>query len=123
MLNSLDYWNVGQLTLPNLEGTPLILYNINDFENIAYRTFFCRDLGEHLHKEIKTNSRKIAEKELDALQSIVDNVHCKAYPRTLKSSSTGMTTEECYIFLSEKGMKQINEKFGNKIATKIRTMF
>lgn len=100
------------------------MFNINDFEHIAYSTIIsCRDLGEHLHKEAKAAIRQVSEKELDALQLIADNVHFNAYQRTFKTSSSGLTPEECSICLSQKGMQQINKKFGTRISEKIHRFF
>jgi hypothetical protein len=53
-----------------------------------------------------------SEKQFIALENIINNVHQKAYPRTNKATSTGLTGEQCRQVLSSEFLEYLNEDDG-----------
>lgn len=86
--------------------------------NVINLTFPCRDLGEHLRKQVQaafaarqfdTNQEECDKKYL-ALKRIAEDHHLKAHPRTLKSCATGLTAEQCNQILSPEFLEALERE-------------
>lgn len=80
-----------------------------------------RDLGQYLRDQLKAvlgGSNIIAVKDerlvrqYQSLENIVNDVHRKAYPRSLSSTATGLTGEQCREVLSSDFLEHLNRKGG-----------
>lgn len=49
-----------------------------------------------------------AERQFQALENIIKNVHQNAYPRANKSTSSGLTGDQCKQILSSEFLEYIN---------------
>lgn len=78
----------------------------------------CRDLGHYLRNQVKqsqgiasaTANDSHSELQLKSLENIANNVHFHAYPRLLKSTSTGLTKEQCSQVLSSEFLEYIGDE-------------
>ncbi|XP_068235444.1 ubiquinol-cytochrome-c reductase complex assembly factor 2 [Palaemon carinicauda] len=77
-----------------------------------------RDLGEHIRQRITTTFKQgdvtvVNEEECHRIYSSLDrlasNVYATKYPRTLQSSSTGLTHDQCRDINSTEFMKAAQE--------------
>jgi hypothetical protein len=84
---------------------------------------FFRDLGLHLRTQLEqilgtSNIVSVKDEKLDkqfqALENLANNVHFDKYPRKLKSTSTGLTGEQCRQVLSSEFLELINEDDNKK---------
>lgn len=80
-----------------------------------------RDLGQYLRDQLKavlggTNIIAVKDERLvrqhQSLENIVNDVHLKAYPRTLNSTATGLTGEQCREVLSSEFLEYLNKEGG-----------
>lgn len=71
---------------------------------------FFRDLGTHLREEVKkvfgsgvsfTGNEQQCEENYASLKRIVDNHYFEKYPRTYKSSASGLSAEDCKAAISD----------------------
>ncbi|XP_072379640.1 ubiquinol-cytochrome-c reductase complex assembly factor 2 [Diabrotica undecimpunctata] len=77
-----------------------------------------RDIGEHLRHYINTSYKENKfetnhsywDKQYLAIQRLVNNTHKNKYKRTLNTSSTGLTAEQCNIALSNEYLDEVNQK-------------
>ncbi|XP_045616234.1 ubiquinol-cytochrome-c reductase complex assembly factor 2 [Procambarus clarkii] len=78
-----------------------------------------RDLGKYLRLRVTEGFRHgdataVDETECQriyaSLNRIATNVHAKQYPRTLRSTSTGLTAEECKQVISEEFLQILKEQ-------------
>lgn len=77
-----------------------------------------RDLGQYLRNQLEqilggsniitTNDSKL-NKQFEALDNLANNVYCLKYQRTLKSTSTGLSGEQCRQVLSSEFLEYLNE--------------
>ncbi|CAG9808442.1 unnamed protein product [Chironomus riparius] len=77
-----------------------------------------RDLGYFLREKfttqfsgaqiVSTKDQKHIEKQFEALDNLVKNVHHEKYPRKFTSTSTGLTGEQCKQVLSSEFLEYIN---------------
>ncbi|GLV43545.1 uncharacterized protein CBL_04087 [Carabus blaptoides fortunei] len=77
-----------------------------------------QDLGEHLRKQVQaafaarqfdTNQEECDRKYL-SLRRIAEDHHLKTHPRTLKSSATGLTAEQCNQILSPEFLEALERE-------------
>lgn len=54
------------------------------------------------------------DKQFQALENIINNVHQKAYPRENKATSTGLTGDQCRQILSSEFLEYLKEDDGGK---------
>ncbi|XP_035779990.1 ubiquinol-cytochrome-c reductase complex assembly factor 2-like [Anopheles albimanus] len=82
-----------------------------------------RDLGQYLRDQLKAvlgSSNIIAVKDerlngqFRALENIVNDVHAKKYPRTLSSTATGLSGEQCREVLSTEFLQILQNRQGSK---------
>lgn len=77
-----------------------------------------RDIGDHLKQYINTaykenkfeSNHSYWDKQYIALQRLLNNNHKNKYKRTLASSATGLTAEQCNIALSNEYLNEVNQK-------------
>lgn len=77
-----------------------------------------RDIGEYLKETINTayKDKKFEsnlaywDKQYLALQRILNNDYKNKYPRTLTSSATGLTREQCNTALSNEFMEELQKE-------------
>uniref|UniRef100_A0A182J1R2 Mitochondrial nucleoid factor 1 n=1 Tax=Anopheles atroparvus TaxID=41427 RepID=A0A182J1R2_ANOAO len=78
-----------------------------------------RDLGQYLRDQLtavlgSTNIIAVKDDRLHrqfrALENIVNDVHAKRYPRTLNSTATGLSGEQCREVLSTEFLQIIQKK-------------
>lgn len=77
-----------------------------------------RDIGEYLretivkaYKDNKFESNLVYwDKQYLALQKIINNEYRDKYPRTLTSSATGLTREQCNIALSNDFLEELQKE-------------
>ncbi|XP_055619606.1 ubiquinol-cytochrome-c reductase complex assembly factor 2 [Toxorhynchites rutilus septentrionalis] len=77
-----------------------------------------RDLGQYLRDQLKAvlggsniiavNDDRLAQQHR-SLENIVNDVHLKAYPRSLNSTATGLTGEQCREVVSSKFLECLNK--------------
>lgn len=80
--------------------------------------FICRDLGEHLrifinqaYKENKFEEHpKYWDRQYLSIKRLVDNVHKNKYKRSLSSSATGLSREECHTVLSTEVLQELEKE-------------
>lgn len=81
-------------------------------------SIFFRDLGEHLksyvdraYKENKFESDiKYWDKQYISLQILVKNEHKNKYQRSLNTTATGLTAEQCNLILSNDILNELEEE-------------
>lgn len=80
-----------------------------------------RDLGQYLRDQLKavlggTNIIAVKDerliKQYQSLENIVNDVHLRAYPRSLSSTATGLSGEQCREVLSSEFLEHLNRKGG-----------
>lgn len=92
----------------------------NDFHFIISILFVVvfRDLGQNLRDKLQqvlggSNIVSVNDAKFDAqfnsLENLANNVYQEQYPRKLKSTSTGLTGEQCRQVLSSEFLEYINE--------------
>lgn len=78
-----------------------------------------RDLGQYLRDQLKavlggTNIIAVNDerllKQYQSLENIVSDVHQRAHPRTLKSTATGLSGDQCREVLSSEFLELLNRK-------------
>ncbi|KAI4468912.1 s-adenosyl-methyltransferase mraw [Holotrichia oblita] len=78
-----------------------------------------RDLGTFLKNSFrklqktetfKDNRQKYWDRQYLSLQKIINSDHLKRYPRTLSSSATGLTAEQCNLVLSSEFLEQLKKE-------------
>lgn len=78
-----------------------------------------RDLGQYLRHQLKSvlgSSNIIAvndellSRQYRSLENIVNDIHLKANPRSLKSTATGLTGEQCREVLSTEFLEHLNKQ-------------
>ncbi|KAK4884102.1 hypothetical protein RN001_000373 [Aquatica leii] len=77
-----------------------------------------RDLGQHLRDYIneahKNNSfvgnERYWDRQYLGIQRLINNDHFKKYPRTLSSSSTGLTAEQCSEVLTKEFLETLEKE-------------
>ncbi|KAG5886207.1 hypothetical protein JTB14_012574 [Gonioctena quinquepunctata] len=76
-----------------------------------------RDLGDHLRKylntaleENKLSNHTYWDKQYLAIQKLVSNTHKNKYKRSLNSTVTGLTAEQCNVALSDEFLEEIKKK-------------
>lgn len=78
-----------------------------------------RDLGQYLRNQLEqilggsnivttTNDTKL-DQQFQSLENIANNVYYNKYQRTLKSTSTGLSGEQCRQVLSSEFLEYLNE--------------
>lgn len=71
-------------------------------------------LRDSINKAYKQNKFEADPKYWDrqylSLQKLLNNEHCKQNPRNLRSSSTGLTAEQCNIALSNEFLKELENE-------------
>lgn len=90
----------------------------------------CRDLGRLIRDKVKkafeSSERQNLDSELctqqyNSLNKLADNHYNNKYKRTLNSTATGLSTEECNLILSDdclEYLKEENKGFLSKIFKK-----
>lgn len=77
-----------------------------------------RDLGQHLRTQLQsvlggTNVISANDSKLDSqfqsLENLANDVYLQKYPRKYKSTSTGLTGEQCRQVLSSEFLEYLNE--------------
>lgn len=77
-----------------------------------------RDLGEHLREQAKilfTVNKSLTledpklEKQVASLEKVTSSVHQKNHPRSLNSTATGLTAEQCNQVLSSEFLEYLND--------------
>lgn len=90
-----------------------VLFRFSNFHDAIFR-----DLGQYLRDHLQTvlggsNIVSVKESKFDSqfqsLENIANNVHQLKYPRKSKSTSTGLTGEQCRQVLSSEFLEYINE--------------
>ncbi|XP_038118178.1 ubiquinol-cytochrome-c reductase complex assembly factor 2 isoform X3 [Culex quinquefasciatus] len=80
-----------------------------------------RDLGQYLRDQLKavlggTNIIAVKDERLvrqhQSLENIVNDVHLKAHPRSLNSTATGLSGEQCREVLSSEFLEYLNKEGG-----------
>lgn len=80
-----------------------------------------RDFGVHLRKQLQgiinpsavtTNISDKLTHQINALERISNNVHGNKYKRSLSSTATGLTAEQCNQVLSSEFLQYLNEEQG-----------
>lgn len=88
-------------------------------ENIFSNTFLIfRDLGEHLrvfinraYKENKFEEHpKYWDRQYLCIKRLLDNEHKNKYKRSLSSTATGLTKEECHTILSTEVLEELEKE-------------
>ncbi|KAK9730107.1 Complex III assembly factor UQCC2/CBP6 [Popillia japonica] len=78
-----------------------------------------RDLGTFLKNSFrklqktetfKDNRQQYWDRQYLSLQKIINSDHLKRYPRTLSSSATGLTAEQCNLVLSSEFLEQLKKE-------------
>lgn len=80
--------------------------------------FTFRDLGEHLRKFINQAYKenkfeehpKYWDRQYLSIKRLIDNVHKNKYNRSLSSSATGLTKEECHTILSTEVLQELEKE-------------
>jgi len=77
-----------------------------------------RDLGQNLRDQLQqilggssiitVNDSKL-DSQFQSLENLVNNVYQKKYPRRFKSTSSGLTGEQCRQVLSSEFLEYLNE--------------
>ncbi|KAK3872553.1 hypothetical protein Pcinc_015167 [Petrolisthes cinctipes] len=78
-----------------------------------------RDLGEHIRGRVSSGFKHGDASQVDqaecsrlhaSLSRLASNVYAKRYPRSLKSSATGLSVEECQQIISTDFLKTLQEE-------------
>uniref|UniRef100_A0A182P256 Mitochondrial nucleoid factor 1 n=1 Tax=Anopheles epiroticus TaxID=199890 RepID=A0A182P256_9DIPT len=78
-----------------------------------------RDLGQYLRDQLTAvlgSSNIVAvkddrlQRQFRSLENIVNDVHAKKYPRTLNSTATGLSGEQCREVLSTEFLQALHSK-------------
>lgn len=80
-----------------------------------------RDLGEHLRNQLKavinptdvtTKVSDNLQKQTESLERLANNVYANKYKRSLTSTATGLTAEQCSQVLSSEFLAYLNDERG-----------
>jgi len=91
-----------------------------------------RDLGEHLRKEVGAafssgdsfrGDTTECIRKYNSLKRLADNHHCNKYKRSIHSTASGLSLQQCSTVLSKESLellKQKNDSYVKTIFNKIK---